>query len=355
MAERKVPARKRTATNTRATTAEVYDNVVKSLEEQREIERKPAEILEEKRTRELVGEVTSLLERGVGDEIGKLKTEVGNFLDNLLEKLETEARQYASLKRAVAHKEEELREAYEIEKSACSLAALIEAQAQKEFEFEAAMTRRREELQTEIDDQRETWEKEKAAREAAGSEEQARTERERKRQKEEFDYSFKREQQQMREALTLEKERLERELAMKRETAEREFSERERIIAERESEIQELRTRVQKFPAELDDAVKKAAKEATDRIEFQAKSREEIMKREFAGEKNVLQTRINALEAVLKEQTERNVSLAQQVEKAYTQVQDVAVKAIDGSSNFKSYTSLQQLVAEQSRRQTAEK
>jgi hypothetical protein len=40
---------------------------------------------------------------------------------------------------------------------------------------------------------------------------------------------------------------------------------------------------------------------------------------------------------------------------AYAQVQDIAVKAIEGSSNFKSLTSLGQLLSEQSRRQPAEK
>jgi len=49
----------------------------------------------------------------------------------------------------------------------------------------------------------------------------------------------------------------------------------------------------------------------------------------------------------VKEQSERIIKLNPQLEKAYQQVQDIAVKTIEGSSNIKSFANLQQLINEQ--------
>jgi hypothetical protein len=98
-----------------------------------------------------------------------------------------------------------------------------------------------------------------------------------------------------------------------------------------------------------------AAKEATEQAQRDAHAKEELLKRDFAGERNVLTTRLQALEQTVKEQSAQLLKLSQQAEKAYGQVQEIAVRAIEGSSNFKSMTSLQQLLSEQGRKQVQEK
>ena len=57
----------------------------------------------------------------------------------------------------------------------------------------------------------------------------------------------------------------------------------------------------------------------------------------------------------MKEQSERIVKLNQQLEKAYQQVQDIAVKTIEGTSNIKSFANLQQWITEQTRKPSQEK
>jgi len=57
----------------------------------------------------------------------------------------------------------------------------------------------------------------------------------------------------------------------------------------------------------------------------------------------------------VKEQSEQIARLMAQAEKAYVQVQDIAVKAIEGSSAAKSLANLQQMLADQSRRPGQEK
>ncbi len=91
------------------------------------------------------------------------------------------------------------------------------------------------------------------------------------------------------------------------------------------------------------------------RITQEAKNKEELLKKEFGGERNVLTTRIESLEKTVKEQGEHITRLSGQMEQSYQKVQDIAVKAIEGSSNLQSLTSLQQMVTDQTRKQSQEK
>jgi hypothetical protein len=93
----------------------------------------------------------------------------------------------------------------------------------------------------------------------------------------------------------------------------------------------------------------------TERLKGEAGSREELLRKEFDGERNVLNTRIESSEKTVKEQGEHIAKLSLQMEKAYQKVQDIAVKAIEGSSNAKSLANLQQLLNEQIRKQPQEK
>ena len=134
-----------------------------------------------------------------------------------------------------------------------------------------------------------------------------------------------------------------------------ELKEREKVVAEKEEELNELRKKASVFPKEMETAVAKAIKETTDRLNLEAKNREELAKKEFIGERNVLTTRIESLEKIVKEQSEQIAKFSQQLEKAYQQVQDIAVKTIEGSSNIKSFATLQQWVSEQMRKSPQEK
>jgi uncharacterized coiled-coil protein SlyX len=136
---------------------------------------------------------------------------------------------------------------------------------------------------------------------------------------------------------------------------ERELAEREKAIVEREEELAELRNKAKAFPKEMESAVSRAVRETTERIRAEAKGKEELLQKEFDGERNVLTTRIEALEKTVKGQGEQIAKLSGQLEQAYQKVQDIAVKAVEGSSNLKSFAGLQQLINEQTRKQSQEK
>ena len=97
-------------------------------------------------------------------------------------------------------------------------------------------------------------------------------------------------------------------------------------------------------------ATEKAAAEATQRAEQQLQAAQEPLRRALEGEKNVLATKIAASERTIQEQAEQLARLEQQAEKAYAQVQEIAVRAIEGSASTKQLANLQQLFAEQVRK-----
>lgn len=349
MAAQDFKPKKITMSNTKKEMLEAYNEILQQLEAMRAAEIKPEAAVEERKIEEAVAVTDSLSTEGIVQGVSNLRLEIGKLLSQLSERLEEEVNKYRQVKMAVEAKEQELREIFEIEKSALTLAALIEAQKRKREETEAELAARKEELTREIETLRAEWEEEKRRHAAEIKERDEAEKKQREREREEYLYAFQREQQLAREKFEDEKARLEREIEYRREQMERELAERERAIAEREAELNELRKQVKAFPRELETAVNQAVEEAVQRVQLEAKNREELLRKEFEGERNVLMARIEALENLVKEQDEQIEILTQQVNKAYSQVQDIAVKAIESTSQPQPLVNLQQRGAEQPR------
>jgi hypothetical protein len=342
----------------KTTKQEVQESYAESLaqvEERKEAQLSGEKKAQERKIKEAVDVAESLSAEGAMKRIGDLKFEIGRTLTQISDWLEDEVSKYEKIKRAIQAKEGELKDLFEIEMAGGTLAALIEAQNQKRQQFETEMALRKEELVQEIEAARARWDRERKEHEAAWKEMLASEQKRREREKEEFSYGFGREQQLAKDKFEDEKLGLEKEVQLTKERMERESAEREKVLAEREKQSNDLQARVNGFPQELDAALGRAVKETSERIRLEAKNKEELLKKEFEGDKNVFATKIESLETTVKEQSERIARLSQQLEQSYQKVQDIAVKAIEGSSESKSLATLQHLIAEQTRKQTQEK
>ncbi|MDP3480848.1 MAG: hypothetical protein Q8R88_13840 [Desulfoprunum sp.] len=339
MIERKPAIKKLSTSNTKQEMLDSYNDLLKQLEEKREAETPPEKKVAEKAARQVVTAADSLSSESVIHNISGLKAEVGKMLSALSDRLEEELGRYEAVKHAITEKEQELSEIYEIQKAASSLAALIEAQNLKKEEFEHDMKTRKEDLVREIEETRTVWQKDKAERNAEQKEQDIVEARKRSREKEEYDYALQRERQAVKDAfekdttgLAEEKERLEREIGLRREQTDREFAEREQAIARQEQELIDLRTRVAAFPEELETTVAREVKAAVEKVQTDGKFRLDLLQKESEGERNVLQARITSLEIMIKDQSAQLAKLNEQVEKSYSQVQAIAVKAVEGSA-----------------------
>ena len=352
MAE-KAPAKKRPAP--RQQMLEALAESSREVDERREAEARPEARIEARATQEAVAAADALSTEGVVKSVVELKSALGKTLTQLSDRLEEEVAKYVQIQRAIVTKTNELKEIYEIQKSATSLVALLETQQKKRDEFEEEMTEETSRLERDIETARAQWEAERKQREADQKERDATELKRRQREQEEYRYASTREQQLAKDQFADEMAKSEKALADRQSQMEKELSDRERAVASREEEVASLRQRVDAIPRDTEAAVTKAVKEALLRQTQESTAREELLKREFAGERNVLTTRITSLEQTAKEQSEQITRLLQQAEKAYGQVQEIAVRAIEGSAGQKSLANLQQLLVEQGRKQGAEK
>jgi hypothetical protein len=299
----KSPAIKKSFAPARQQMLESLAQAEKQVKERREAAATPEDKLEAKALRESVAVAEGLFSNGVVKSITDLRSSVNKSLAQLSDRLEEEVAKYVQIQRAIMAKDQELQEIYEIQRSASTLVALIETQDRKRNEFEAEMQAKREELTQEIEMTRAEWERARNEHEDLRNEQEQNEQKRRQREKEEYQYAFARDQQQAREKFADEMTRARKESDERRAQAAKELSERERAMAgreramaAREQELATLRLRVEGLPKELDAAASKAGKEATERAMRDVATREELLNRQFAAEKNVLTSRIHALE-----------------------------------------------------------
>lgn len=353
-AEERKP-KKLSATSTKKEMLDAYNELLQELDEKSKATLSPQKVVEEKQKQAISKKADELTAGSVIKSIGDLKLEISGLLSKLSDTLEKEVNKYGDLQKAVELKESELKEIYEIEKSAYTLATLIETQNKKREEYENDMSAKRKTFEEEIEQIKKEWEKEKKQYELQLKERDLAERKTREREKEEYLYNFEREQKLAKDTFEDEKLKFEKEIKLKKEELERDIALREQKIAERENELNEFRQKVSQFPKELEAAVSKAIRENTERLKQETKNQEDLLKKEFAGEKNVLDTRIAILEKINAEQSAEIKELSKKLEAAYQKVQDIALKTIEGASSTKSYNELQKIFSEKQTKSSQDK
>jgi hypothetical protein len=326
-----------TATSTKKEILDAYHSLLRALETKAQTELKPEKVKADREKQEVVQTADALMTHKVIKTVNELISETGRALTDIAVKIEGETERYSKLKAAIDIKEAELRELFEIEKSAFTLTALLEAQKQQRASFEEEMARRKELLEQEISQVKAGWESQKKQTAEELKDQREQEEKRRRRDKEEYEYKLAREKEQKVNALTDEIDKLDKELREKRETFEKEtkekeieLKEREQSVGEREKAMNDLQTRVNAFPKELERSIDEAIKEVTMRLTSEAAKNEQLLIKGFEGEKNVLQARIDAYEQALATQRKQLEKLTEQLESAYGKVQDIAVRAVAG-------------------------
>lgn len=358
---KKPDATELTLKSTKQELLDAYNEMREQLEEKDRTQLKPEQRVQEKKEAQVLAAVKMMTVDGVTQKIQQLKQETARTLSDLSDKLAAEVEKCHQVQQAIDFKEKELQEVFAIDRAAGTLAALIEAQHREKETFEQAMAQERDRLSGEITSLREQWKGEKAEHDAQVKEQDAFEAKRRQREKEEFRYAFEREQQLARDKFedekaqwVVDKAQLEQQMKALREQTEKDLQERERLVAAREKEYASLQVQVQEFPQRLETAAAAAVKEATERIQREAKYQQDLLHKDFEGQKNVLTAKIQSLEKMAKEQAEQLVKLSQQQEAAYQKIQDVAVKAIEGASKLGSFSSLVHTLKEQNKKQTTE-
>lgn len=292
--------------------------------------------IQEAEVKAAVSEITvEVISRKLSD----LNVEISRTLSNLSEKMIAEMNLLQSLKSAVALESKELQQLHGIDTAATSIDQLVSDYAEK-----------KKMLETEIAKIRMEWEQEKEEKKQAQKEYEETLKKNRIRENEEYEYRNVVERKKQQDHFEEEWRLKEKKNIETQEALEKGWNEREAVLKSKETALTDLQQEVEQFPARLATECAKAVKEASKEVE--AKYTLEIIKlnRDLVVEKQIGELKIQQLQELITAQQTQISSLQAQLEEAKHQVQDIAVKAIEGASGAKALAHINQIAMEQAKK-----
>ena len=274
---------------------------------------------------------------------------VGKALTDLSRELTSEANKLSEIREAIEIETKHLEELHDIGLAAGTLSSLIQDHAQKKAAFEAECQAETNQFEAEMAAKRSDWKKEQEVYTAALKENEAKLRKEREREREEYEYNLTLARKKDKDLYEEQKANLLKALKDERLKQEQELSAREASVVAAETELGELRSKVASFPAELSNAVERAGREALQQAEARARLEEQLRSKEVEGDKRVAELKITALEETVKRQLAQIEALTRKLEESNVQVQAIAVKAIEGASNARALSTINEIAMEQAK------
>ena len=333
----------RVATTTRAkrTKAEVqqeFEAIREEVAEAREAATPKAEEsarVKEAEVRQAVADVT--VERVV-QRIAQLSLEVSKALGSVSEQLVQEVSQLDAVRKAIALERQELERLHRIDVAATSLDQLVQ-------DWEAVKAR----FEADVALKRAAWDEEAKQRERARKEEEESLKKQRQREVEEYEYKKALERKKEQDAYDEELRLKEKKNAERQETLEKRWKEREAALATQELEHGRLAAEVQEFPARLEKETREAVADAVKAARQGFEQQLALLRKDAEAEKRVSELQVRTLEETVARQMAQVEALQKQLDEAKRQVQEIAVKAIEGASGARALAHVNQIAIEQAK------
>lgn len=290
------------------------------------------------RADEIQVEVAGVGVETVVQRISGLGLDVSRALSDLAEKLNAEVRLLGSLREAVSLEQRELERMHQIDIAATSVDHLIEEHSRK-----------KEELDTEIAEARAAWTLEAARVERDRREQEEAMKKLRQREIEDYEYRKALERKKAQDKYDEETRQTERRNAERQESLEKDWARREAGLKEREELVARLEVQVAEFPARLTRETEAAAAEARRQVEAALERQILLLKKDAEAEARVAGLSIKALEQSLAARDAQIAAIEKQLAEAKQQVQDIAVRAIDGASGARALSHINQIAMEQAK------
>lgn len=308
---------------------------VAATREARNAKAEEAATLDEAEVRQAVD---GLSVEGVAKSISALGIQISKALAAVSDDLIAEVQRLAIVREAVALERAELERLHKIDVAATALDQLVQDYDSKSQALEAEMSTRRA-----------TWEGELKARERAEREYDENVKKQRQRETEEYEYKKTIDRKKSQEKYDEDMRTIEKKNREKQEALEKSWEQRERTIKEREEEGIRLRQEVNGFPSRLQAETERAASDATRQTEQRFEQQVLMMTREREADRRLSDLQIKTLEESVARQTAQMAALQKQLDEAKQQVQDIAVKAIEGASGARALSHVNQIAMEQAK------
>ena len=278
-----------------------------------------------------------------------LRTGFGSAISALSAQLTAEATKLAELRRGVATQSKALKELHDLEVTEQTLDELLQKYAEASERFAADMQQQRQAFGQEIAERRTAWQQEQDVQARLIKERDASQQRARTREAAEYAYERERTRKQATATYEQQQKKLYEALDALGQRRQHDWETREQAIADQEKLCAEYQAKVEGLPATLEAAVQKAVAEGRRVVETDAKIQADLQAQDMAGEKRIAALRSTALRDTIDKQAVQIDQLAQQLNAVLQQAQDLAVKALEGTSTSSSYQAIREIALEQAK------
>ena len=276
---------------------------------------------------------------GVVQRISGLGLEISKALANLSAKLVEEVERLSAVREAVSLERTELERLHKIDVAATALDQMVQDHA-----------REKERLEAEIAEQRAAWEAESRDGERERKEQEENLKKARAREIEEYEYKKNLERKKAQDKYEEDQRLQEKKNKERQEILEKSWQQREAALKEQEQELLRLRKEAEDFPESVKTESEKAAALAAKAAEQKFAQEILLLKKEADTEKRLAILQVKTMEDTIARQAAQIAALEKQVAEAKQQVQDIAVKAIEGASGAKALAHINQIAMEQAKR-----
>lgn len=328
-------------TRTRRSKAEVeqeFSGIAESIALEKIASSTKLEMAAQIQEAEIKAAVSEITVEVISKKLSDLNVEISRTISNLAEKMTGEVNLLRSLKEAVALESKEVQRLHGIDISATSIDQLVTDYLEKKKSLEAEMA-----------ELRENWKKEKEERDLNEAENAEILKKNRLRENEDYEYKKTLERKKFQDRFEEECRLKEKQNRETQESLEKSWKEREDSIKSGEEEFVSLQKEVSLFPTRLTTECAKAVKEASKEIEVKYNQEISNLKRDLVVEKQISELKIKQLHELLAAQQAQMGALQTQLDEAKHQVQDIAVKAIEGASGAKALSHINQIAIEQAK------
>ncbi len=284
--------------------------------------------------------------------LAQIQTNFGGAVSNLSEQLIAEASQLETVRNAIATEKLELEELHQLTKvDESTLDKLIEQYQVNAKKFAEQLSQQEESDRQEIETLKQAWLKEQETHTLFVKTRNEDYRKAQQREKEEYEYNLDLARDLDEEEYEQEKKQRQQELESTRQTLEKQWQEKEAEIVQQEREYREAQEKLAAFEEQLRAKIKRGKEEGQGIGTYQARVKNDLRAKEIEGETRNYQLKIEALEQTIKQQEDRINKLSQQLDASLQQVQDLAVKAIEGTSNRNSFEAIKAIAMEQAKTQ----
>lgn len=294
------------------------------------------------------GNAHALMEEVINT-LGKLGEKFNTALSQLSTNLLVEASRLKNVRTTVDTESNHLASLYDIKIQEETLSALLKEYRETAEQYVDTSFEKREEVEKAWLDKNQAWQTETEETELQLQELESSVKKTQKREDNEYRYDLTLKRNLSDEEYTQEEQQQQQVLDELEEKRQKAWDEREKTLAEREKQFEENKTKVERFPKELESAIKRAKEEGTGIAHKQAKIKADLAAKEFSGDQDVYQLKIRELEEQVANQGSQIDKLSKQLEAALKQAQELAVKAIEGTSNQNSFNALKDIALEQAK------